>query len=138
MIKRKLVYIYPYTKDKKVLIQDRRSISKFGEEWGAFGGQVEAGEDIQTAVKREALEELGISLLNPRHIGFFECQNTYKGNLFDVEIDVFTSLLETEIEELQVMEGDGCALYDLAEAKKLKFVHEIDYKIIDCVFKSLI
>jgi mutator protein MutT len=50
-----LIFFY---KDDKILVQDRRNMSKFGEEWGFFGGRIEAGETPEQSVVRETKEEL--------------------------------------------------------------------------------
>lgn len=44
--------------DNELLLQDRRDISKYGEEWSFFGGGIEVGEDSKTALIREINEEL--------------------------------------------------------------------------------
>ncbi len=48
--------------DDKILVQDRRDMSKWGEDYGFFGGQIEAGETPEEAVVREAREELSFEL----------------------------------------------------------------------------
>ncbi len=45
-----------------VLLQDRKEIKKWGEEYGLFGGAIEEGETWEEALKREIKEELGIEL----------------------------------------------------------------------------
>ena len=35
---RTIAIVVPYTKDKKILLQNRKSISKWGEEWSFWGG----------------------------------------------------------------------------------------------------
>ena len=50
--------------DKKILIQDRRKISKWGEEYGFFGGKIEEGETPEEALKREMKEELNLNIEN--------------------------------------------------------------------------
>lgn len=47
-----------YDPDGNILLQDRRERSKWGEEYGFFGGRIEEGETPEDAIKRELREEL--------------------------------------------------------------------------------
>jgi len=58
-----------YTDDKKILLQSRKLIKKWGEEWSFWGGGVEAGETKEQAAKREIKEELNFNLRNIKYIG---------------------------------------------------------------------
>ena len=49
MAGRKVALIVFYDKENKILLQDRRKISKRGEEWGFFGGGIEEGETPKQA-----------------------------------------------------------------------------------------
>lgn len=42
----------------EILLQDRKGISKFGEEWSFFWGWIEEWESSEEALKRELTEEL--------------------------------------------------------------------------------
>jgi 8-oxo-dGTP diphosphatase len=55
---RNVALIIFYDKDKRILLQDRRGISKLGAEWGFFGGEIENDETPEQAVVRETKEEL--------------------------------------------------------------------------------
>ena len=44
MFKRRVAVIIFYDEKKRILLQDRRGISKFGEEWAIFGGSAEEDE----------------------------------------------------------------------------------------------
>ena len=46
MIKRKVSVILFHDKEGNILLQDRRSTSKHGEEFGFFGGKIEEGEKV--------------------------------------------------------------------------------------------
>lgn len=48
------------TKTDKILVQDRTSISKFGEEVTFFGGGLDGDEIPLQAAQRESTEELGL------------------------------------------------------------------------------
>ena len=58
MKQRNLSTIIFFEHDGRILLQDRRSITKFGEEWGPFGGSIETGETPDQAIRREVKEEL--------------------------------------------------------------------------------
>lgn len=57
MIKRKVATIVFYDSNR-FMIQDRRKISKWGEDYGFFGGAIENNENAEDAIKREVKEEL--------------------------------------------------------------------------------
>jgi 8-oxo-dGTP diphosphatase len=48
-------------RDGRVLICQRKTGRRHGGKWEFPGGKVEPGEDLKSALKRELLEELGIS-----------------------------------------------------------------------------
>src|SRR3989338_7860445 len=49
-------------KEKRILLQDRKGISKYGEEWGFFGGKLEGSETPEAGIIRETKEELDYDL----------------------------------------------------------------------------
>jgi 8-oxo-dGTP pyrophosphatase MutT (NUDIX family) len=49
-----------YDKSGNVLIQDRRKISKWGEEYGIFGGKLKENETPEQALTRELEEEISL------------------------------------------------------------------------------
>jgi 8-oxo-dGTP pyrophosphatase MutT (NUDIX family) len=53
--------ILPYDKKMNVLFQDRKKISKKGEEYGFFGGHIENNETPEQALEREMKEELNLN-----------------------------------------------------------------------------
>ncbi len=59
---RKISLVFFHDNKGNILIQDRKDISKFGEEYGFFGGGIEKDETPKQAVIREIIEELGIEL----------------------------------------------------------------------------
>jgi mutator protein MutT len=59
---RKVSIILFYDDEGNVLLQDRKNKSRFGEEFGFFGGAIEKGETPEQALIREVKEELGIEL----------------------------------------------------------------------------
>jgi len=59
---RRVAIILFYDGEGNVLMQDRRDISKWGEEFGFFGGGIEGEETPEQALKREIKEELGFDI----------------------------------------------------------------------------
>lgn len=46
---RNVALIIFYDENKRILLQDRLNISKYGEEWGFFGGEIKEGETPEEA-----------------------------------------------------------------------------------------
>lgn len=123
MKKREVSLLIFYNDRNEILLQDRRSHSKAGEEWGFFGGGIEAGENAVNAVKREVKEEMDIELSDINdQIGIVE--NTYFNSIQNCSINVRRNVFVREYknEKLKILEGAECAWFNLAEARKLKLV----------------
>ncbi len=105
-----------YTDDNKILIQHRKSINKYSSDWGLFGGHLEEGETDLEAVIRETKEELAIEIEKEQleHIG------TVITPAGDAYTSIFISKLNFKIDDINVLEGDGCKLVSEAECKQLK------------------
>ncbi|MFH1173729.1 MAG: NUDIX domain-containing protein [archaeon] len=58
-----------YDKEGKILLQGRKNISKWGAEWGFFGGKIEEGETPEQAIVREICEELSYTIRERRYVG---------------------------------------------------------------------
>ena len=113
-----------YDKDK-VLIQDRRKISKYGEEYGFCGGGIEKGETPEQALKREIKEELSITLSDFK---LFKHDKAIIKDI-DMEIEYFVSTSKIpDLNSLDVKEGK-MVMFDLNKTLKLKMISE-DSKIL--------
>ena len=75
--------IYNSTKDK-VLITKRTDKQHLGGYWEFPGGKVEANEDVQSDLKRELYEELGIIILNAERFTIISHDYSDKKVLLDV------------------------------------------------------
>jgi mutator protein MutT len=113
--------------DGRVLMQDRRSISKLGEEWGFFGGGIEEGETPEQAVVREIKEELGYTVESFKPLGVFRFETPEFGR----EIHAYTTQLPS-VAALKVREGDGMAFFSIEEAYRLK-LFGLDWVILDAL-----
>ncbi|MDP2925157.1 MAG: NUDIX domain-containing protein [Nanoarchaeota archaeon] len=64
MQKKKISIILFYDDKNNIMLQDRKDISKRGEEYGFFGGHRDGTENPKETLKREILEELEIDINN--------------------------------------------------------------------------
>lgn len=120
---RNVAVIILYTKDKKILLQHRAEDAvRLPGYWGFFGGGIEAGESPNQAVKRETLEELNYTLVNPRLIktqNFFWKDEINEKHVFMEEYDLS--------KKLTLGEGQGMGWFQLSEVDKLKIVdHDME------------
>ncbi|MFA6098331.1 MAG: NUDIX hydrolase [Patescibacteria group bacterium] len=106
-----------YDQQGRVLLQDRHGISGAGEQWGFFGGSVEAGETPEQALAREIREELGIELESHDFLV------NYKVFLLDNQsynyIHLFIGFLGNILEHAKQQEGRAMKLFTTSEAKNL-------------------
>jgi 8-oxo-dGTP diphosphatase len=117
MKERRVALIIFYNKDGKILLQDREGISKYGEEWGYFGGQIENGETPEQAVIRETKEELDFNLKEYKFID----EVTTIDERGKIIREVFISKLPP-MNEIKQIEGKNMKLFTLDEAKEKKKV----------------
>ncbi len=116
---RKVALIVFYDKEKRILLQDREGISKLGEKWGYFGGEIDEGESPEEAVVRETKEELCFDLTDHRFIGIFE--NQVNETLYVVRY-VFIAPLDDKLSHFKQIEGKNMQLFSIDDAKKVKNV----------------
>jgi mutator protein MutT len=133
-----------YDKDKRILLQDRRGISKLGSDWGFFGGEIEQGETPEQAVVRETKEELYFDLKDYRYVGEYgyEIEESLKKKFTNFKFDavsckVFIAPLKDNLSKFKLKEGKKMRMFTLEEAEKLKMVSEGDIEIIRRLKKIL-
>ena len=90
-------------KDNQVLLSQRKGSHASGT-FGSLGGHLEYGESPTEALKREAMEELGIELEN---IEFLVCTNLLKYNRHVINI---TFVAKIKAGEPKIMEPDKIEL----------------------------
>lgn len=117
-----------YDDKKRILLHDRRGISKFGNEWGFFGGGIEGNETPEQAIVRETKEELDFDLKQFKYIGKYD--EKFNEN-FSVIVHVFVSPLNDNLSKFKQKEGIGMKIFSLAEAEKLKMPEHAKRVIID-------
>ena len=106
----------------KILLQDRRQISKHGEEWGFFGGHREKRETPEQALVREVKEELDYPLKDYK---FFKRYNLQLDKNNKIDHYVYLAPLPPS-SKLKQLEGHNMELFTFKEAKKLKMVNGDD------------
>ena len=121
---RRVALIIFYDKQGRILLQNRKEISKYGEEWGYFGGGIEEGETPEQALIRETKEELNFDLKKYTFIGIIKTEDQ-RGI---IERHVFISPLPN-MKLFDQREGKSMQLFSLEEAKKVKSVFGDDQVI---------
>jgi len=122
MKQRTVSLIVPYARDGRILLQDRRDISKIGEEWGFFGGGIEDGETKEQALVRETKEELEINLHKDayEYIGKDALKWVDpKGIKWTFYRHFFATKYESYSEEMNQKEGNNMELFTIKDAKKM-------------------
>ena len=116
-INRRVAVLVFYTEEGLVLMQERTSKSKFGEDWGYVGGGIDGDETPEEAIIREAKEELDWELEEKEYIGDF-----YQGKRF-----MFIAPLGDKLTQFKILEGDSLQLFTIDDAKKLNLMEgEVD------------
>jgi len=102
-------------KDGKFLLQLRDNTKKIHNPntWGLFGGHINEGENPLEAIIREIKEELGLKLKKELIKRVAEFINEER------EIYVFRSLLEKDLSEMKLNEGQDMRLFSYEEISNL-------------------
>jgi 8-oxo-dGTP pyrophosphatase MutT (NUDIX family) len=128
---RKVAVIILFDKKKRILLQHRDKFAKrYPLFWGTFGGEIEKGETPIRAVRREALEELGYELKNPRLVlthDFLESDSFVKRYVFMEKYDLR--------KKLTLGEGQGMTWHFFSDLNKLK-IAEHNREIFEIISKN--
>ena len=111
---RRVAIIVFYDDNKRILLQNREGISKFGEKWGYFGGGIEEGETPDQALIREVKEELNYDLKEYHYIGKFSDET----NGLRIEMDTYIAPLPN-LSSFRQKEGKSMRLFSLEGAMKV-------------------
>lgn len=144
MVDSTLCYI---EKDGKYLMLHRvkKENDQNKDKWIGIGGKLEEGESPLDCVIREAKEETGLSLLNPRYRGLVTfCLGSREGEMFTEQMHLFTCddfsgelaqscdegelewIEKTKVFGLPIWEGDKIFL-DLIETEPRFFLLKLEY-----------
>lgn len=107
------------TETQKILVQDRTSISKFGEEVTFFGGGLDEWETPIQAAERESAEELG--LIFDIYNYLWEFSHDKQGKAYIRHL----FFVPTTQEKFDDMEWDGALWMSIEEAKQKKFTTDM-------------
>jgi 8-oxo-dGTP pyrophosphatase MutT (NUDIX family) len=110
--------LFFYTKDGRVLLQDRKNLPIDDSDWGFFGGIHQQGETPEEALKREIMEELNFETSHHVHVHSFESprsEHLFEGHIFAAELP------ENHEELFTVLEGDGMQLHHVDDFDSVKF-----------------
>jgi 8-oxo-dGTP pyrophosphatase MutT (NUDIX family) len=101
------VAVVVFTDGKDIVVQERGKHSKTGEQFGFWGGGVEEGEEKESAIKRELLEEIGFIPEKLDYWGEYSFtgadEGKYKGWI--IHSFVFVSPITPELLNTQILEG---------------------------------
>lgn len=126
------VHIWFYTKDEKILLQQRSPKKKvFPNLWDiSVAGHIGAGEEILDAAVREVYEEIGLPINKEqlKKIGTRKHQVSHANGIQDNEIHhVFIAELTVDLEALTVQEEEvaGLKLFDLSVLSNTKNLENV-------------
>jgi 8-oxo-dGTP diphosphatase len=117
-IERHVVSAILWTDDRRVLLQQRddRPDLRYADCWTLFGGQVEDGEDPDTAIRRELAEELELTDQPLTLVEQYICPvRTTRGEVHTTN-HVYAGKLAQPFESLTLYEGQTMALMSREEA----------------------
>jgi 8-oxo-dGTP diphosphatase len=120
MIKENAAILLYDEQGKILMIQRTLDAKKNPGCWSFFGGGMEKGETPLQAVKREAKEELGIILRNPRLL--LTSEHDYSG--YTDRMHIFTQEFRKEM-KLKQKEGRARAWHQVQDALKLNLSPDI-------------
>ena len=117
-------------KDWKLLIQERKWISKYWEEWSFFGWKIEEWENSKETLIREMNEELWFDINNWDIKYLWEVVH-YLDDL-DLEYHRFLYLINIpeNINKFNDQEWSWAYFFDLSEVKNLKFNTNTEVEIL--------
>jgi len=134
--KRKVSIIVFYDNKHRILLQERKKISKFGEKWGFFGGGMDKKETPEQALKREIKEELNYNL-KKSEFKFFKKYGPrllnvkFKSHTYFRLITYFVFISKCpKLSKFKQAEGNNMKFFSFSEAKKLKLMPG-DYDIVN-------
>jgi 8-oxo-dGTP pyrophosphatase MutT (NUDIX family) len=114
-----IAVVFLVDKRGHVLLQHRdEHAPRAAEQWGMVGGHVEPGEDFDTAVHRELLEETGVDA-EPGRLELWCSEDfTYSDGLHN-HYEVYAGAVDLSDDDIVVGEGQAIVFVDPAETTGL-------------------
>jgi len=132
---RRVAIILFYDDKENILFQNRKSISKHGEEYGFFEGHFKKNKNPKQTLKREIKKELEIKLKDLKKLKFFK-HFIFKIKEWDEEIHRFVFIAKIpDLTKLKVHKGKA-EIIKFKDSFDLKLVPG-DEKILKEIYKSL-
>lgn len=140
MLEKRLALMVFYDDQNRVLLQDRSNMSKWGEDWGYFGGSIDGNETPEDAVIREIWEELEFKIQVPKYLGKYESTGRpLKDPTKEIRVIqevFFMKLTQTDYQKMVLHEGADKKWFSISDAKKLN-MHPLDPQILDDLKKNI-
>ena len=140
MLEKRLALMVFYDDKNRVLLQDRSNMSKWGEEYGYFGGSIDGNESPSDTVIREIQEELEFKIHKPKYLGKYE---SIGKPLKDPSIEIkviqevfFIKITEKDYQKMVLHEGVDKKWFSISDAKKLN-MYPLNSKILDDLKKNI-
>ncbi len=114
---------------RQLLIQDRKDISKYWEEWSFFGGGIEEGENSYDALLREMKEELNIDVSGWNIIPWGEVIHTLENFWLEYHRYLFYVEIPNDVTVFQDYEWSGAYFFSLNDLATLRFNTDISQEI---------
>ena len=114
----------PYNEEKEILFQDRKSISKNGEEWWFFGGGVEKWETYEEALEREMEEELSIKLNSWEYHYIGSVTKNIAWLWDEISYIYWIPFNDSQQKNIEVKEWDGAEFFSFQELRELRMVSD--------------
>lgn len=117
-------------KDNKILIQNRKWISKYWEKWSFFWWWIEEWEDKERALKREIQEELRLDISNWNKAYLWEIVHNIEEH--DLEYHRFLYFVEIpeDVKIFEDLEWNWAYFYKIDDLLKLKFNTDISKEVL--------
>jgi 8-oxo-dGTP diphosphatase len=117
--------------EKNILLQHRsKDAPTYPNQWGFFGGSIEAGEMPEEAARRELKEELDIEVQTLQVIGnFIDPEDLVERYAFMARIDFDVATLKA-----RQTEGDDLKFFSLEEIKNLPFMTPTRIRLLKQLF----